>query len=135
MAKVRIKNISRHNFDLSLEFVKEGKVVSIKPGMSYLLSQDEYDYIKEQSPVLFSNGYLEVVSGDKNMHSRNVMTDKEIKDFLELPKEQIKTGIEKIDSPLLIRDIFKQALHDGKTHCMEILDKRIKEIDGDTVLI
>lgn len=129
MAKITIKNVSRKDFDLNLEFVTPRKVVTIKSGVSYFLSEDEYSYLITSCPNLFSKGYFEVQGVPSGLNiekveSSNIMTTEQIVSLLELPMTKFKKEIAKVDSLSLIRDIHSKALEMNKS------DSYLKEINS-----
>lgn len=129
MAKINIENISRNPFDLNLDFVTPRKVVTIKPNVSYGLTEDEYSYLVTSCPNLFTKGFFKVKNIPdefKNVdvvESSNVMTDNDIVTLLDLPLAKFKKELSKIDSLPLIRDIHSKALELNKT------DKYMSEIN------
>lgn len=126
---VKIKNISRNNFGLSLDFVTEGKYLDLKPETVVPLTADEYSYLITQCPGSFKKGFLQVVEIDKSLEdekieSKNVMSNIDIEKLFEMTIAKFKKELSSIDSSALLKDIRLKAIELNKN------DKFIAEIDS-----
>lgn len=140
MGKVRIKNVSRGLFDLSLDFVKEGKIVSMKPDTTYILSEEEYDYLAEQCNGVFEDGFLQVIDMDdcksEKIESENVMTNDQIEDLLSKTIGKFRTEVKKITSDNLLADIYHAAVDRSKDEkYTEAIEKQIKECGNESIVL
>lgn len=141
MGKVRIKNVSRGVFDLSLDFVKEGRFVSLNDGATFILSEDEYDYLKEQCPGAFKSGFLKVIAMDddvtaEKIESENVMTDEEIAKKLELAITGFRKFVKTVTSEKLLADIFKAAVAESKDQkYLDAVTKQIKDLGYEALVL
>lgn len=138
---VKVKNVSRSDFGLSLDFVTEGKHLSLKPNTVVPLTEDEYMYLTTQCPGSFSKGFLEVVDIDEKIanekiESQNVMSNEDIEKLLGYSLTTFKKKLDDIDSSTLLKDIRVKAIELGKAEkfIAEIEDK-IKELSEGSVLI
>jgi len=125
---VKVKNVSRNDFGLSLDFVTQGKHLDLKPNTIVALSSDEYTYLTTQCPGSFEKGFLEVIEIDKSLESEkiesnNVMSSEEISKLLDLTITKFKKDISGINVLGLLRDIRSAAVEANKS------DKYIVEID------
>ena len=142
MAKLfKVKNVSRANYHLSLDFVKEGKHFDLKPNTVVNLTVEEMDYLSTQCQGAFTKGFLQVIE-DENIKdydipvAENVMTEKEIEDLMSLKLPQFKKAIAGITSLHLIKDIRKVAdEHDKKETFMKAIDEKIAELAEGSKLI
>ena len=140
MNTIKVKNVSRNNFDLSLDFVKEGKVFPLKPNSTCTLTQEEYDYVCEQCPGVFEGGFIAVVEAPENVdkvetNEANVMSDEDIQKMLKLSITTFKKRMENIDSTTLIGDIYRAARErnmDDKY--IKAITDRAGEVDAGLVL-
>lgn len=126
---VKVKNVSRNDFGLSLSFVTDGKYLDLKPDTVVPLTSDEYMYLTTQCPGAFSKGFLAVVEiddslADEKIESKNVMSNSEIEKLLDLTITKFKKELLVIDSSLLLKDIRIKAIELNKS------DKYIAEIDN-----
>lgn len=137
----KVKNVSRADFHLSLDFVKEGKHYDLKPNTVVNLTVEEMDYLSTQCTGAFSKGFLQVVEEEKIKDydipvAENVMTEKEIEDLMSLKLPQFKKAIAGITSLHLIKDIRKVAdEHDKKETFMKAIDEKIAELAEGSKLI
>ena len=138
----KVKNISRANFHLSLDFVKEGKSYDLKPNTIVNLTIEEMDYLSTQCEGAFTKGFLQVVDLDEKIKdydipvAENVMTEKEIEDLMSLKLPQFKKAIAGITSLHLIKDIRKVAdENDKKETFMKAIDEKIAELAEGSKLI
>ena len=133
--------MSRGNFDLSLDFVKEGRFISLKDGTTFILTEDEYDYLKEQCSGAFKNGFLEVIGMDddvkaEKINSENVMTDEEIEKKLGLAIASFRKFVKTVTSEKLLADIFKAAVAASKDEkYLDAVTKQIKELGYDALVL
>lgn len=142
MAKLfKVKNVSRAEFHLSLDFVKEGKHFDLKPNTVVNLTVEEMDYLSTQCQGAFTKGFLQVVEDENTKdydipESENVMTEKEIEDLMSLKLPQFKKAIAGITSLHLIKDIRKVAdENDKKETFMKAIDEKIAELAEGSKLI
>lgn len=137
----KVKNISRADFHLSLDFVKEGKHYDLKPNTVVNLTVEEMDYLTTQCQGAFVKGFLQVVEDEKTKNydipvAENVMSEKEIEDLMSLKLPQFKKAIAGITSLHLIKDIRKVAdEHDKKETFMKAIDEKIAELAEGSILI
>lgn len=137
----KVKNISRADFHLSLDFVKEGKHYDLKPNTVVNLTVEEMDYLTTQCQGAFAKGFLQVVEDEKTKNydipmAENVMSEKEIEDLMSLKLPQFKKAIAGITSLHLIKDIRKVAdEHDKKETFMKAIDEKIAELAEGSILI
>ncbi len=138
---VKVKNVSRNDFGLSLDFVTEGKYVDLKPDTVVPLTADEYLYLTTQCPGSFEKGFLQVVDIDKTLESekiesKNVMSTGEIEKLMDLTVAKLKKEISLIDSSSLLKDIRSKAIELNKNDkfIMEI-DNQIEAIASGSILI
>lgn len=137
--KYKVKNVSRGQFDLNLGFVKEGKVVQMKPDSTFVLSEDEYNYLIEQCKGAFKNGFLEIVSAPENtekVESENVLSDEDIDKIVHLTIGRFRNKIKTITSQKALGDIYKAARAcNANDKYIEVLENQIKAVgDGSLVL-
>lgn len=137
---IKVKNVSRNNFDLSLDFVREGKVFPLKPNSTCTLTQEEYDYICEQCPGVFDAGFLAVVGApdgvDKvEVNEANIMSDEDIQKALKLSITTFKKRLSQIDSTTLIGDIYRAArARNMDDKYIKAITDRAGEVDAGLVL-
>ena len=137
----KIKNVSRANFHLSLDFVKEGKHFDLKPNTVVNLTVEEMDYLSTQCEGAFTKGFLQVVEDENTKdydvpQAENVMTEKEIEDLMSLKLPQFKKAIAEVTSLHLIKDIRRVAdEHDKKETFMKAIDEKIAELAEGSKLI
>ena len=139
---IKVKNVSRANFYLSLDFVKEGKSYDLKPNTVVNLTVEEMDYLSTQCSGAFTKGFLQVVELDDKVkdydvpETGNVMTEKEIEDLMSLKLPQFRKAIAEITSLHLIKDIRKVAdEHNAKETFMKVIDEKITELAEGSKLI
>ena len=137
----KVKNVSRADFHLSLDFVKEGKHYDLKPNTVVNLTVEEMDYLSTQCQGAFTKGFLQVVEDENTKdydipQAENVMTEKEIEDLMSLKLPQFKKAIAGITSLHLIKDIRKVAdENDKKETFMKAIDEKIAELAEGSKLI
>ena len=139
MGKVKVKNVSRGLFDINLGFIKEGKVVAMKPDSSYILNEEEYEYLAEQCKEVFEQGFLEVVDIEDvtfgKVESENVMSNEDIDKILSKTIGKFRTEIKTITSDKLLSDIYKEAIAQSKdVKYLDAIGKQIKDC-GNTSLV
>lgn len=131
---IQVQNVSRGDFHLNLDFVKEGKYFDLKPNSKVHLTTEELDYLSTQCIGVFSGGYLKVVDStiEDAPVSSNVMSKEEIQGMMDLTIAKFKTQISKITSLHLLKDIRQEADHVGKTDkFLKVIDDQIEKIaDG-----
>lgn len=126
---VKVKNVSRNDFGLSLSFVTEGKFLDLKPDTVVPLTSDEYMYLVTQCPGAFKKGFLSIVEiddslADEKIESKNVMSNDDIVKLLDLTIAKFKKEISVVDSSILLKDIRLKAVELNKS------DKFVAEIDA-----
>ena len=139
--QVKVKNVSRNVFYLNLGFVTPGKVMPMNPDTTVLLTADEYVYLSTQCRGVFDKGFLQVVEKDESLNadvieSRNVMSNEDIQEMLNLTIGKFKTALGKIDSMALLKDIRTAAVEAGKTdRYITEIDARISKIANGSILL
>lgn len=130
----KVKNVSRADFHLSLDFVKEGKHFDLKPNTVVNLTVEEMDYLSTQCQGAFAKGFLKVIEEEKHENydipvAENVMTEKEIEELMSLKLPQFKKAISGITSLHLMKDIRKTAdANNMKETYMNAIDAKITEL-------
>lgn len=134
---VKVQNVSRADFHLSLDFVKEGKFYDMKPNAIVSLDVDEMNYLTTQCAGCFEKGFLHVVeaSGDKDIelpNEDNIMSNEDIEKLINKNLTQFKKDIAKITSQHLIKDIRQACIEANKTDkFVQACDARFSELaDG-----
>lgn len=138
MKDIKLHNVSRADFDLSLDFVKEGKIVHLKKDASCIINKEEYDYLKEQCRGMFENGFIEVLSvpeDEELVESENVMSDEDIEKLFGYKIVTFKNKLNDITSQKLLKDIYRKAIDEGKQATfIKAIESRIKEVNESIVL-
>lgn len=138
---VKVKNISRNDFGVSLNFVTENKHVNLKPGVVLPLTADEYTYLSTQCPGAFTKGFLQVVEIDPSLESEkieseNVASVSDIEKMLELTLPKFKKEISEVECVSLLRDIRTKAIEmDKSERFMEEIDAQITKFAGGSILL
>lgn len=138
---VKVKNVSRNDFGLSLNFVTEGKYIDLKPDTVVPLTADEYMYLLTQCPGSFEKGFLKIIEiddslADEKIESKNVMSNSDIDKLLEMTIAKFKKELVSIDSSSLLKDIRLKAIDLNKNDKFIVeIDERIEAIASGSVLI
>lgn len=134
---VKVKNVSRGDFHLSLDFVKEGKFYDMKPDAIVSLDADEMNYLSTQCAGCFENGFLHVVESKEGAnielpHEGNVMSNEDIEKLINKNLTQFKKEMAKITSQHLVKDIRQACVDANKTDkFIEACDARFSDLaDG-----
>lgn len=139
--KIRIQNISRATYFLSLEFVKEGKVVELPDGAFYDLTEDEFSYLNTQCHGVFEKGRLKVISAPaaievEEVNTANQKSTEDIEKLMDLTLAKFRAEVKNITSLALMKDIRDVAVERGKTDkFIEEIDKKIKELADGSILL
>lgn len=141
MAKVaNIKNVSKHNFFLSLNQVSAGRNFKMKPNSLVSVDEDELNYLMNECAGAFKKGYLQVVELDKEckvdiVETENTMSDEQMETLLNSPFTKIKSEVKKIEETRLLKEIRQKAEELNKSNkTIELIDERIKEVATSLVL-
>ena len=141
MAKVaNIKNVSKHNFLLSLNQVSAGRIFKMKPNSVVSVDEDELNYLMNECQGAFGKGYLQVIELDKDckvdiVETKNVMSDEQMETLLNSPFNKIKSEIKKIEESRLLKELRQKAEELNKSSkVLELIDVRIAEVATSLVL-
>lgn len=138
---IKVKNVSRGNFHIALDFVTPGKYYDLKPNMEVGLTQEEYMYLSTACPGSFKKGFIKVMAVDPKadvevIESENVMSNDDIEKLLDYSLPTLKKKLADIDSLNLLRDIRQKADDEGKKEpFMKAIDERIKAVSDGALLL
>lgn len=134
----RIKNVSKGQLILDFGAVTPGKEVLIKPDAILTISQAEYEYLTTSYKKMFKMGDIDTVSADgvDIVKAKNVYSDADVDKIVALTSGKFKTEIDKIENLDVLKTIRQKSEEEGKTKkYLEVIDERIKALNGNAILI
>lgn len=134
----RIKNVSKGQLILDFGAVTPGKEVLVKPDTILTISHAEYEYLTTSCKKMFEFGDIDTIDADglEIAKAENVYFDEDIDKIVALTAGKFKTAIDKIENLDALKMIRQKSMDEGKTKkFLEVIDERIKALNGDVVLI
>lgn len=136
----KVKNISSSEFLLTLDEVSKGKKFNLKPNSIVGIDEDELNYLSNECPNAFRDGYLEIIDLDDGLGidapvTENKMTDEDMENLLNAQFNKMKSQINKIEVSHVLKELRIKAEELNKSNkVLEIIDERIKEVADSLVL-
>lgn len=87
---------------------------------------------------MFEFGDIDTVDADglEIVKAKNVYSDEDINKIVALTAGKFKTAIDKIENLDVLKVIRQKSMDEGKTKkFLDVIDERIKALNGDVVLI